>query len=259
MKPRLTIPVLCLLSVIAVLLLPPVSAHADFWEDWEQSAKNGEKQFDELWEEFEESSDYPALTAEAEKLAGRIESLPDTIREGDRDEVEAVRLAYDCLDAQVSECSVNKRRRSERNYLLVSLGAILKRTGHEDSEARLVGAEEQLRRLPAASSPHAVSTDNGGKTADTSSSGSLPEGDARAVVAPPIPLLIAGIAWYTILVIQSVMAFGTAYRKTKAGGDNGVSLFGWLFLYSLAAVIPGLGMYLWKKSRKKKESEAVIR
>jgi len=43
------------------------------------------------------------------------------------------------------------------------------------------------------------------------------------------------------------MGFGTAYRLTKNGGDNGVALWGWLFLMSLVALIPGLGIYLWTK------------
>jgi len=54
-----------------------------------------------------------------------------------------------------------------------------------------------------------------------------------------------GILWGIITTVQSFMAYGTAYRLTKSGGDNGVSLFGWMLLMSLAAMIPGLGIYLW--------------
>ncbi|MDG3132590.1 hypothetical protein MKL26_06120 [Streptococcus suis] len=61
--------------------------------------------------------------------------------------------------------------------------------------------------------------------------------------------------WLVICVIQQFLAYGTAYRKTKKTGDNGVHLFIWLFVYSLAAVIPFLGYYLWKKS---KQEENVI-
>jgi len=57
------------------------------------------------------------------------------------------------------------------------------------------------------------------------------------------------IVWYIFIFIQMLMGYGTAYRKTKANGDNGVSLFGWLLVYNLAAIIPGLGIYLWKKSK----------
>jgi len=45
------------------------------------------------------------------------------------------------------------------------------------------------------------------------------------------------------------MAYGTAYKLAKNGGDNGVALWGWLLLMQLASVIPGLGIYLWKKYR----------
>ena len=53
------------------------------------------------------------------------------------------------------------------------------------------------------------------------------------------------LIWYILTIVQSFLNIGTAYRLTKAGGDNGVSLFGWMFLMSLASFIPGLGIYLW--------------
>ena len=48
--------------------------------------------------------------------------------------------------------------------------------------------------------------------------------------------------------VQYYLAFGTAYRRTKRGGDNGPVLFGWLMVYWLAALVPGLGLYLWFRS-----------
>jgi len=54
-------------------------------------------------------------------------------------------------------------------------------------------------------------------------------------------------AYYIITIVQGFMGYGSAYRLTKNGGDNGVALFGWLLLMSLAAAIPGLGIYLWHK------------
>jgi hypothetical protein len=58
------------------------------------------------------------------------------------------------------------------------------------------------------------------------------------------------LLWYFTMVIQGYLSFGTAYRYTKIGGDNGVALFGWLFVFGLASVIPGLGFYLWHRSKK---------
>jgi hypothetical protein len=55
------------------------------------------------------------------------------------------------------------------------------------------------------------------------------------------------LLWEIITAVQTFFAYGTAYRLTKNGGDNGVSLFGWLFVMSLASIIPGLGLYLWYK------------
>ena len=55
------------------------------------------------------------------------------------------------------------------------------------------------------------------------------------------------LLWEIISAVQAILSYGTAYRLTKKGSDNGVSLFGWLFLLSLASMIPGLGIYLWFK------------
>ena len=57
-----------------------------------------------------------------------------------------------------------------------------------------------------------------------------------------IPLMI-------VLYVQYFLAIGTAYRLTKNGGDNGISLFGWMLVLGLASVIPGLGIYLWVRYR----------
>ena len=57
------------------------------------------------------------------------------------------------------------------------------------------------------------------------------------------------ILWYIVVGIQSILSYGTAYRLTKKGGDNGVSLFGWFIVLNLASAIPGLGIYLWHRYR----------
>ena len=49
--------------------------------------------------------------------------------------------------------------------------------------------------------------------------------------------------------MQALLGYGTAYRLTKRGGDDGVALFGWLFVMNLAAMIPGLGYWLWVNNR----------
>lgn len=61
--------------------------------------------------------------------------------------------------------------------------------------------------------------------------------------------IILFIIWYILIIVQSFLSVGTAYRKTKANGDNGVSLYGWSIVYGLAAFVPLLGIYLWKKSK----------
>jgi hypothetical protein len=57
------------------------------------------------------------------------------------------------------------------------------------------------------------------------------------------------ILWWLCYAVQMFLSYGTAYRKTKYGGDNGVALFGWFIVCNLAALVPGLGYYLWNKSK----------
>jgi heme A synthase len=59
-----------------------------------------------------------------------------------------------------------------------------------------------------------------------------------------------GFVWYILIIVQAFLGMGTAYRKTKANGDNGVSLYGWSLAYGLAAFVPYLGIYLWQQSKK---------
>lgn len=60
---------------------------------------------------------------------------------------------------------------------------------------------------------------------------------------------LIGMLWWICIIVQYYLGLGTAYRLTKAGGDNGVALFGWLFVMNLVSFIPGLGIYLWYKNR----------
>ena len=57
------------------------------------------------------------------------------------------------------------------------------------------------------------------------------------------------IIWYLITVVQIFLGYGTAYRLTKRGGDNGIALFGWFIAMSFVSVVPGLGFYMWNKYR----------
>lgn len=57
------------------------------------------------------------------------------------------------------------------------------------------------------------------------------------------------IIWYLLIIVQNFMGYGTAYRLTKAGGDDGLALFGWMIVMGFAAIVPGLGIWLWIKYR----------
>jgi hypothetical protein len=57
------------------------------------------------------------------------------------------------------------------------------------------------------------------------------------------------ILWLIQMSIQMFLSYGTAYRLTKRGGDNGIALYGWILLLGLASMVPGLGVYLWLKNR----------
>ena len=53
--------------------------------------------------------------------------------------------------------------------------------------------------------------------------------------------------WIAATIYQVFLGYGTAYRLTKEGSDNGTGLFLWLLFTSAAALVPGLGFYIWNK------------
>lgn len=53
------------------------------------------------------------------------------------------------------------------------------------------------------------------------------------------------IVWLLIAVIQFFLAFGTAYRCTKQRRDDGVGLFIHLVAFTLAAIVPFLGLHYY--------------
>lgn len=57
------------------------------------------------------------------------------------------------------------------------------------------------------------------------------------------------LCWEVLVIVQIFLGYGTAYRLTKRGGDNGVALCGWFIVMTLASYIPGLGIYLWLKHK----------
>ncbi len=61
--------------------------------------------------------------------------------------------------------------------------------------------------------------------------------------------MVLYIVWYLIFFVQIFFSYGTAYRLTKKGGDNGVALFGWFLLLEIASIIPGLAIYFWIKTK----------
>ena len=65
--------------------------------------------------------------------------------------------------------------------------------------------------------------------------------------------MILFIIWYFIVMVQLFFAYGTAYRLTKKGSDNGAALFGWFIAINLASMIPGLGIYLWFRHKDTQE------
>jgi len=61
--------------------------------------------------------------------------------------------------------------------------------------------------------------------------------------------LVVYFGWIALMIVQQILGYGTAYRLTKMGGDNGISLYGWMLLMGLAAMVPGLGIWLYRKYR----------
>lgn len=62
--------------------------------------------------------------------------------------------------------------------------------------------------------------------------------------------IIIGIViciWFVLFIVQAFLAYGTAYRCTKKGNDNGSGLFIYLIGFTFAALIPGLGLHYYIK------------
>ena len=56
--------------------------------------------------------------------------------------------------------------------------------------------------------------------------------------------------WIVVYMVQIFLGYGTAYRKTKQGRDDGIGLFGWCMVFcQLAALVPGLGIWLWYRNK----------
>lgn len=53
--------------------------------------------------------------------------------------------------------------------------------------------------------------------------------------------------WFVLFIIQAFLAYGTAYRCTKKGNDNGFGLFVYLIGFTFAALVPGLGLHYYIK------------
>ena len=60
-----------------------------------------------------------------------------------------------------------------------------------------------------------------------------------------LPLILFSLVYS----VQMFFSYGTAYRLTKSRGDNGIALFGWMFVLSFASIVPGVGIFLWFKFR----------
>lgn len=62
-----------------------------------------------------------------------------------------------------------------------------------------------------------------------------------------MPLIL--ILWYISIIVSMFLNYGTAYRLTRNGGDNGIALFGWFFALAFAGIVPGLCIWLWFKHK----------
>lgn len=59
--------------------------------------------------------------------------------------------------------------------------------------------------------------------------------------------VVAMGVWFLFVIVQYFLSFGTAYRATKKGNDNGFGLFIYLIGFGVASVIPGLGLHYYIK------------
>lgn len=64
------------------------------------------------------------------------------------------------------------------------------------------------------------------------------------------------VLWLLCWGVQACFSLGTAYRYTKRGGDNGLALWGWMFVFGCSSMVPGLGLYFWYKTRLQQDAGA---
>ena len=111
------------------------------------------------------------------------------------------------------------------------------------SEAQNLVSSERLEKLA-----NSVERMNSPSIANLGSLGGFMDGNGNEW------LMYVILAWEALYVVQVLLAYGTAYRRTKRGGDSGVALFGWMLVYSIVAVIPFLGVYLWSRSKNQEQA-----
>ena len=57
------------------------------------------------------------------------------------------------------------------------------------------------------------------------------------------------VAWGLIYLIQQFVAFASAWYKIKRDNAGAMAYIGWLIAYGFAALVPGLGFYIFKKNK----------
>lgn len=250
MKSRALKAILCMMTAALVSLVLALPAYADNGasEAIEEFMQENHE-INQLCSDFMETSEYRELKASADEIADRIDALPENVSMLDRFEVEDIRREYNQFEQRVHSCSlylqIEEYGRPDNKTMEYAFRNLFIR------ESALKDAEKQLG-INATSN-----TQNTG--AASAIPNSAPTNLFNAFHIPiylAIAILVALAIWSVLIIVQGFMAIGTAYRKTKARGDSGVSLFGWMIAYNLAAIVPGLGIYLWRKSKTKAEIES---
>lgn len=207
----------CVLSV--VIMSATVAFPAFAYEDPDQAIKD-EMESTEEWQEHEELG---------KQINERMGNLPQSIGEKDREEVESIRKAYDEW--------IKEEERIRAKYGLNYNRVTVFDFGNTKDLER---AEKILNSPPVRASANQSRSSTSQSTANQ---------NGNQLDQSPIWVLVLISLWSILYIVQALIAYGTAYRKAKENGDNGVSLFGWLIVYNLAAAIPFLGIYLLRKSK----------
>lgn len=221
----------CLLVALLLSSMLAAPAYATTFRDYLARTQGDAALLDQFCQENPGTAKALDNRFSSAKEQGRIEGREQG--RNDRDTAQ-VRLINEYIDALPSNAGM-----ADRDAIMAATYAY----AMASSEAQNLVSSERLEKLA-----NSVERMNSPSIANLGSLGGFMDGNGNGW------LMYIILAWEALYVVQALLAYGTAYRRTKRGADSGVALFGWMLVYSIVAVIPFLGVYLWSRSKNQEQA-----